>query len=496
MHFSSFFILTLVVSFLESWPAYAVTDQNNKNNDEAVEIAVIGGGIGGTSCSHFLRELFGDAATISLFEPKAIGGRMATVEMAGRQYESGGSVLHEKNMYMNKFVEDYGLDVADSPSLNMGIYDGEEFVFEESSFDIVNLLKLMWRYKLDFFYLNNRIDKMIEKFNSIYEIQDAGYAFSTPAKLLNAMDMTFMNYTKEPLARVLKDDFGLSQRTIDELASVATRDNYGQSVNMTAFAGLISLAGVQPGLWSVFGGNKLVCEKLLNSSKATWVNEAVVKVEGAENGSYTLYWEDETSDGELKSKTFDIVIVATPLHDKVSNISFEGISPDIHNFHGEYQRTVATFIRGTPNSTYFGKSTGGLPDQVLTTQDGNIPIRTLALKIPVDFASGSNEDIPNVYKMFSERPLSGNEIDVLFLNRSEVKVIDWRAYPNYSTNQKLPPYQLNEKLYYTSGLEWGASAMEVGAISAKNVALLAFQNWKNNSKMIDSYDNTTSRDEL
>ena len=69
-------------------------------------IAVIGAGIGGSSSSHFLRELYGSEATIDVFEASdRIGGRLDTIEIAGRIFESGGSIIHPDNKYMGDFVK-------------------------------------------------------------------------------------------------------------------------------------------------------------------------------------------------------------------------------------------------------------------------------------------------------------------------------------------------------------------------------------------------------
>ena len=68
--------------------------------------AVIGGGIGGTSASYFLYELFGPkGAHIDLYEPNKIGGRLSVVEVNGRNFESGGSIIHERNKYMVDFLK-------------------------------------------------------------------------------------------------------------------------------------------------------------------------------------------------------------------------------------------------------------------------------------------------------------------------------------------------------------------------------------------------------
>ena len=72
-------------------------------------IAIIGAGIGGSSASHFVRELFGPEATIDVYEASdRIGGRLNTVEIAGKRFESGGSIIHPKNKYMGDFVKYLG----------------------------------------------------------------------------------------------------------------------------------------------------------------------------------------------------------------------------------------------------------------------------------------------------------------------------------------------------------------------------------------------------
>lgn len=71
--------------------------------------AIIGGGIGGTSCAYFLREIFKDLAKIDVYEGNKVGGRLATVVMNdGNEYETGGSIIHQRNKYMSDFVTNLG----------------------------------------------------------------------------------------------------------------------------------------------------------------------------------------------------------------------------------------------------------------------------------------------------------------------------------------------------------------------------------------------------
>ena len=69
---------------------------------------MVGAGIGGTSTVYFLQDLFGKDALIDVYEAGEIGGRIATVEVDDRHYESGASIFHPRNEYLLKFTEILG----------------------------------------------------------------------------------------------------------------------------------------------------------------------------------------------------------------------------------------------------------------------------------------------------------------------------------------------------------------------------------------------------
>lgn len=70
--------------------------------------AVVGAGIGGTAAAFYLREEFGPAVKIDVFEPGDIGGRLATVKIGDHEYETGGSVIHPLNLHMKHFMDRLG----------------------------------------------------------------------------------------------------------------------------------------------------------------------------------------------------------------------------------------------------------------------------------------------------------------------------------------------------------------------------------------------------
>ena len=69
-------------------------------------IAVVGGGIAGCSTAWFLRQALGESAALTVYETEPqLGGRLATLDVAGTPVESGGTIIHETNRYLADFVD-------------------------------------------------------------------------------------------------------------------------------------------------------------------------------------------------------------------------------------------------------------------------------------------------------------------------------------------------------------------------------------------------------
>jgi len=64
--------------------------------NDALKIAVLGAGIGGTAVSYHIKQLL-PKAEVTVFESGKIGGRLATTQIAGHEYETGGSIIHPAN---------------------------------------------------------------------------------------------------------------------------------------------------------------------------------------------------------------------------------------------------------------------------------------------------------------------------------------------------------------------------------------------------------------
>ncbi|XP_044628571.1 prenylcysteine oxidase 1 [Equus asinus] len=460
------------------------------------KIAIIGAGIGGTSAAYYLRQKFGKDVKIDLFERGEVGGRLATLTVRGQEYEAGGSVIHPLNLHMKRFVKDLGLSTVQSYGGLMGVYNGERLVFEESSWFIINMIKLIWQYGFQSLRMHMWVEDALDKFMRIYRYQSHDYAFSSVEKLLHSLGGDeFLGMLNRTLLETLQKA-GFSEKFLNEMVAPVMRVNFGQSMNINGFVGAVSMSCADSGLWAVEGGNKLVCSRLLEASKGNLIHGSVMYIEEKtrtkQMGNPTKMYEVVYQTGsETRSDFYDIVLVATPLNRKMSNITFLNFDPPIEEFHQYYQHIVTTLIKGQLNSTIF---TSRHLDEfdlstILTTDSSDLFINSIGI------VSSVRENNPQpskggtyVWKIFSQEILTKEQILKLFLSYDYAVKQPWLAYPHYKPPEKCPPIVLHDRLYYLNGIEFAASAMEMSAIAAHNAALLAYHRWNEHAHMIDQED--------
>lgn len=459
----------------------------SSTDEELPRIAVIGAGIGGTSSAYYLRQLFGDQATIDIYEAEEVGGRLATVNLGGKEIETGGNIIHPDNQYMVNFTELFGLERIFVNSGSFGIYDGEQFQFQSSDFALLTAMKAFWRYGRDIHRLSSWIkDNVLQKFIRIYDHQMNGYAFTTVKDLLLSMDPFIANLTTRPLREVLEEE-GFSERFIKELVTVAVRTNYGQTTNIHAFVGAVSLAGAQESLWAVNGGNKLVAKGLLEKSKARLIRAKVTKIvllKESNSIQYELEYKLNNgrteNDDSSQSSIYDIVVVAVPLNRENTDLKFEDFSSALHSFTQPFQRTVTSLLKAQINASFFHSE-----------QETDLPTSIFINKEPY-FINSICKLSKDVWKVFSRDLLTDAEKELLFKKIYETVIHDWQAYPEYSSSQSLPSFLLYDQLYYVNAIESAASAMEMSIIGARNVALLAHNHWNSLLDFIDEMPATYS----
>jgi prenylcysteine oxidase/farnesylcysteine lyase len=255
------------------------------------------------------------------------------------------------------------------------------------------------------------------------------------------------------------------------------------------------MAGVEDGLWSVKGGNKKIPELLVKKAKANLIEGEVtiVRMVDEDEPTYEIDYKCKNCDNknEIKTREYDIVVVATPLHQDMNKIQFEGFPTPIKNFPQKFHKLTATMIKGVPNDTHFGIGTpDGFPSELLTS-NADVYFNSIARKIPV-----TGEEGHSVYRVFSNAPLSKENVNTYFKSEDDLRMVTWSAYPEYDFKpDSLPPFVLHDKVYYVNAIELAASAMEMSALSAKNIALLAYNHWTGNLDKIDEpYEPVSGKD--
>ncbi|NWW24066.1 PCYOX oxidase, partial [Falcunculus frontatus] len=416
------------------------------------------------------------------------------LDIEGASYEAGGTVIHPLNLHMKHFVKELGLSAASIQGSLKGIYNGEEFVFEESSWSFINFLKLLWHYGLNSLRVSMWVEDILDKFMRIYRYQMHDYAFSSNERLLHALGGDdFARLLNQTIDEAMQKA-GFSQKFINEVVCPVMRGDYGQGVTLNAFVGAVSLAGAQSNLWSVKGGNKLVCSGLISSSKAEVIPGTVVSIEPKirprpGGDPVKLYQVTYNTSSGLTGDTYDIVIIAAPLGRKMADITFRNFDPPILEFPNPYHHSVTTLVHGRLNASFFGYQDPQAfhLGAIFTTDNPNLFIDSVGMVSPLE-DTDAGEKLPfqsAVWKVFSKEALTKEQLSLLFSSYDSVKVKQWLAYPEYSPPEKCPPIILHEQLYYLNGLERAASAMEMSAIAARNAALLAFHRWHGHSDSID-----------
>ncbi|ESR45358.1 Farnesylcysteine lyase [Citrus sinensis] len=434
-------------------------------------VCIIGSGIGGSSLAHFLRQYSSKNwhPRILMFERNGVvGGRMATVTISGQTFEAGASILHPKNYHTVNFTKLLNLKPKDPPSSEdstaFGIWDGSKFVFKTISVSstvpfvqkivsLANSVLMVLRYGLSLLRMESFTESAVDKFLKYYESFETRPVFESVDEMLKWAGL--FNLTARSLEEELIDA-RLSPLLMQELVTIITRINYGQSLSISGLAGAVSLAGSGGGLWAVEGGNWQMAAGLINCSDV-----ALHLHEEIESISYLReYYELNSTKGN--SYTCQITVVATPLDEL--NLHF---SPPISIPERKLQHTHATFVRGALNPAYFGlDGVSKIPELVATIEDPDLPFTCISVL-------KQHDENDFTYKIFSRKPMTDTLLDDIFSVRKETIRINWGAYPHYKAPEVFAPFILDGRhLYYVNAFENAASTMETSAVAAENVARL------------------------
>ncbi|MBW0463976.1 hypothetical protein O181_003691 [Austropuccinia psidii MF-1] len=483
---------------------------HQNSSSKPLRIAIIGGGPAGTSAAFFLSRLSNQSrnhADIHLFESSnRIGGRVLSIKPFDsdqfQSIEAGASIFVGANKHLNHAAKIFNLSLQDynqdkSENGPIAIWDGTEFVFEETGSEWWDTLKLVWRYGRAPFQLSSINKQTINQFEQIYKESfisigpfDSFHEWLSHSGLLNFLPITGSDY--------LINQKSINLQAVNELAAIFTRTNYGQDIsNIHALATLVSLAGKSGR--SVIGGNHQIFQHFLNQSQSKLhLNHQIHTISQSNpnktysNPQYLLSYHQNSKNLTATTDPFDIVIIAAPFHQ--SGLTLQNIQQSIQLPSIQpYVRLHVTFIitnSTSPSGELFGKSKDQTVSRMIYSTmmrnvlgKGKRPVfNTVNYLKNLGQKDGVIGDM-HIVKIFSEAPVTTGTLQKLFKHEQNllwVKRLEWDAYPFLNPIQSdFPPIQLTQGIYYVNGFESFMSTMETQTLMSFNIASLITKNYWN-----------------
>jgi len=504
-------------------------DNPTISNNITANVAIIGGGMSGTAFAHYAKKLMPNIK-LTIFEATdRLGGRVQSLDVvdgnATIKIEVGGSIFVKVNYKMEELIQEFKLKKVRRDETwkrendakgkyidgQFGIFDGNQYLFKASSWSLLTFLKILYRYGLSPFSVQSIVNETLDKFMKLYE-NDFG-SFESINELFEKLNL--LNETQITLNDYLASK-GVAQIYIDEIASVATRANYGQdTTNISAFAGLITLVALNLKSWQLNEGNDILASKMVQASKAkVFFNSPIHSIdlfidktidseqlnnEKENNGIWQTLKNvvlgdnndnnnesnndkmDENQTDDLKKRKiysiqnqkFDAVVIATPL--ELSANSYDSKLPSNIKLKLPVQAATKSKTYWTTHTTLISaeKIISNSIDSDLDVSLSNInagdkPFTTLSRLYAC-------ENGTNIYKIFSRQKLTNQLLTNLFgVKFSILFEKPWKAYTDLSPkNENLwSPIRLGEKIYDLSAMESVVSTIETQLVSASNVAKL------------------------
>ncbi|KAG0278383.1 hypothetical protein BGZ95_004132 [Linnemannia exigua] len=418
-------------------------------------VAIIGAGAGGTSTAFYLQQLLEPEGkplnkhkllyptTITIFDQSdKIGGRCQvffTTNPANPEknlpkeelaIEVGASIFVKVNHHLADSAKDFGLKVKELDNELLAIWDGDEFLFVESSWKFWSILKGLARWGFAPIKLQRLLKSTLDGLLRFY---------TSPESFTSIHDFaTSHDLHKE--ASILTDQYlesnGIGLAYSQEVIEVATRVNYGSNLDdIHALGALVTMAADDA--QQIEGGNFQIFEGMVAKSGAEVRLETKIarvrRLEPQVAGDEPQF-EVTTTTGQ--KQIFDYIVLAAPIES--TNIDFDISLPPLPKV--DYRTIHATFVRGHINPSYF--YTPSSPVRSSQPSANQLPTHILSTKSRSEFTSLSIQARlstgETITKIFSPEALSIDLLDRLYVNRTWVKHKEWKAYP------KLKPIPLAE----------------------------------------------------
>ncbi|KAH9845209.1 putative prenylcysteine lyase [Teratosphaeria destructans] len=506
MRFKSSVLFTAASYCTCTWAQEQVilSSQHNvvKQTTVPFNVAIIGAGAAGSSSAYHLSKFAAAAeipVNITVFERDGhVGGRTTTVNAyndSSQPVELGASIFVEVNKILVDAVQEFNLSSdgltpgsrleGDIPGPSFGVWDGKKLVYTQRGESWWReLARLFWRYGSAPYYVNSLMKKTVGKFLTMYD--EPVFPWKDLSQVARDVDLIGpLSSTGEQFlgAAKVKGDFAR------DIVQASTRVNYAQ--NLKYVDGLTAMVCMATeGAMAVEGGNWQIFNHMVQTSGARiLLNTSVSSIQRAPGSLYRLAYNkkgDQTG-LSLRADDFDAVILAAPY--QFSNINFNNhLKSALPEAIPYVKLHVTLFTSPHLIAPAFVNQAPGNPRRKSSSRLFHRTKMRGAAKIA---QTGAPEYL---YKVFSPARLNNTflshllgrqhprdyttnfplgELDISWMYR---KV--WHSYPYEVPRATFENIQLDDGIWYTSGIEGFITTMETSALMGKNVAKLIVDDWQ------------------
>ncbi|XP_075217858.1 prenylcysteine oxidase 1-like [Lycorma delicatula] len=426
-----------------------------------IMIAIIGGGIAGSSTAFFLRELFMDKIDIDIYEKDDVCGRLFITRFDGEDYEVGNWDMIDGDEYIQFFTNRFR-------KLTYNVKDSR-IIYARQAYrnSILSRIKTIIDWIWDHVY-NTHIIKLFLKENEFpYKRITTNLRktniYSTVEEMIEDTAPEMKEYLMQDIRDVILK-YGISEYFYDTVLKAYIRQYSGFQNSTHVFSGHKSLKKSLKAKENIYGGMERLCRDILRNSSSHILHRKV----------NAILWNNITGKFELitDSETinhYDCVVIATPLAENINKIDFQNF-PNKIEVNTEYEKLYYVIAEGNLDQ----RLGDDIPfvDRILTVNDE--PLFVTIHKLKDIFNREKNYPHP-LWKIVSKFRLETEQLQNYFYFLKRVHQIDKvTLIPTYKNLEKNHSFILFPKVFYINIIERIDSSVNTLLMGANNVANLVY----------------------
>jgi len=341
------------------------------------------------------------------------------------------------------------------------VYDGNGKIGIWYNNSFAQFKRLVTEYPIVDLCMKSQIQQFISNLNDNYEQREQTGPFTTVNEFLQYGNLT--QYSTKQFETFLMQECNATQEYIDVLVAPIVRAIYDQPMNLTTFAGEVSLLAIfTPALWAANGNSQLPKSLFIESHSIVHLN---TKID-------TLTWTGDYFELGFNGSVHasDYVVLAAPI--EKTGINFQNVNFTAPIVDREFVHCYVTHVQALGlDPLYFGLDEGTeVPDSILTTPDSQLPFTIIGIEDPSLTVEGAK-----IYKIFSNSDITP-VLEDIFIDVTDSHVHLWEyTFPNLIPTTEYQPIELASNLLYLNTMESTVTAMEGSVIAGRNAAQLLLQ---------------------